>query len=105
MLRPLSFALAAAALIAASAPASATYVCDVQRTADGFVALRAAPSAQSALLARMQPGQMVRLGNRDSGAWREVIYWTGGDVPIETEARFRQGLRGWVHGRLIGDCG
>lgn len=101
----LSAAFGALAFVAAALPAHATYVCDIQRTPDGFVALRANPSPEATLLARMRPGQMVRLGERSSGAWRQVTYWAGGQVPTENDAAHRQGRRGWVHGQLLGDCG
>lgn len=107
MIRPaLSCAFGASlSMLIAVAPGYAAHVCDVQRTPDGFVALRAGPSPDARLLARMRPGHMVHGDGRHAGNWSAVTYWSDGQVPIETDPRFREGLRGWVHSRLIGDCG
>lgn len=103
MRRPLlSAGLGALVIIFAVLPAAANFVCEVEPTRDGFVALRAGPSAQSALIARMRPGDGVILRMRRSGDWRSATYWPDGQIPNETDARFREGRQGWVHRRLVG---
>jgi len=92
-----------------SAPAaSATEFCNVKRTADGFVALRAAPDPRAALVGRMTHADEV-LGDptvESRNGWMFVTWWKGG--------RFRPGGyefdkptgKGWVNSRLIEEeCG
>lgn len=96
--------LAACALLALSLPASATAFCSIPQTRDGFVALRAGPSPNARLLARMRPGDEVMLGIEQTGRWQQVRYWQG--QSRHTDGSFARGRRGWVHGRLLGDnCG
>lgn len=104
MLRSLLIAaLAAGALAPLAAPASATGFCDIRSTRDGFVALRAGPSPDARLLARMRPGDEVMLGHERSGPWQQVTYWSGRTRLAEGFAR---GRAGWVHSRLISqECG
>jgi hypothetical protein len=97
-----------AGLMIAARAASATEFCDVKRTADGFVALRAAPDPQSRLVGRMAHGDEV-LGDptvESRNGWIFVTWWKGG--------RFRPGGyefdkptgKGWVNRRLIEEeCG
>lgn len=108
MFRTALLAIFSAALLAlTAAPASANFVCDFLPMPDGFVALRAEPSAQAPLIARIEPGHIVLLllGSPASGEWRQVTHWPDGRVPEETEPRFREGRRGWVERRLFEDCG
>lgn len=82
-----------------TSPASATAFCEVKRTSDGFVALRAGPGASAARIWRLKPGEMVQLDRtRPSPAgWRAVIYRSE-DGKIERI--------GWVSARLIEqECG
>lgn len=85
------------------APSHATEFCVIRKTSDGFAALRAAPSLNARLLARMKSGEEVQLAQGEQGRWREVIYWRGDD-------RLKKGYdahtaKGWVDGRLLRDCG
>ncbi len=84
-------------------PVLATEFCIVKKTADGFVALRAAPYANGKQLARMKAGDEVRLLENSSGSWRSVIYWPKQDRLTASEKA--RTIKGWVNHRLIDDCG
>lgn len=91
-------------LLLQCAPASATLFCHLRRTEDGFVALRAAPSPDAKILARMKPQDEVMIGLGEKGKWIEVTWWRGDDRL--TKRYGGKGLRGWTHGALIDDmCG
>jgi hypothetical protein len=106
-----TLAAAFCALMMAASPAMAiNAVCEVLPTSDGFAALRAGPSADARLIARMKTGHSVHLRARNqgevirSGSWTQVIYWNG-ELYIPSQPEFRTGRIGWVAQRLIGDCG
>jgi hypothetical protein len=90
--------------------ASAIIVCWVQKTPDGFVALRAQPHDQAKLIARMSAGDVVHGDPEKSerNGWQYVTWWK-----METHAKYsanfdKSDARGWVNARLIdtGDnCG
>lgn len=85
------------------APAQATEFCEIAKTRDGFVALRAAPNPGARLLARMRPDDEVQLSGAPQGQWQKVIFWKEGD-------RLKRGYdkhtaTGWVNRALIRDCG
>lgn len=85
-------------------PAAATLFCNVRQSADGFVALRAAPDANAKLVGRMTSKDEVMIGQGKKGGWIEVEWYRG-------EERFTKGFgatsgRGWVNRKLIEDeCG
>ena len=90
-------------LACGAAPSHATEFCLIRKTPDGFAALRAGPSLNPRLLARMKSGEEVQLAEGEQGRWREVVYWRGDD-------RLRKGYeahtaKGWVDGRLLRECG
>ncbi|MCU0819841.1 MAG: SH3 domain-containing protein [Beijerinckiaceae bacterium] len=92
-------ALTIAALLAMPALAQATAFCPVRQTADGFVALRAAPDAEARVLRRIPAGEDVQIDTtrRARVGWQPVIYWG--------PAR-QQKLSGWVRARLLEqECG
>lgn len=91
------------ATFAAQAPASATAFCEVKQTADGFVALRAAPDRNAATLVPMKAGDEVMLRDGRRGAWQEVLYWPAG-TRLEGPGA-SAGRRGWVHVQLLDICG
>ncbi len=112
--RPLLACLAAATLamgLAASPARAITVVCEVLPTPDGFAALRAGPSAEARLIARMRTGHGIRLRARNqgdvirSGPWTQVLYWPDGSLYEPTQPEYRTAKIGWVAQRLIGDCG
>ncbi|MBM3608892.1 MAG: SH3 domain-containing protein [Alphaproteobacteria bacterium] len=84
-------------------PAAATEFCQIAKTRDGFVALRAAPDTSAKILARMRPGDEAQLSGDPKGQWQRVIYWKG-------EERLTRGYdkhtaTGWVNRGLLRDCG
>jgi hypothetical protein len=105
-------ALALTATLACATPGQARYACAVERTADGFVALRSGPSAAHGAVARMRPQELVGLLHPPdfeevvrSGRWLYVRHYPGtrrtaGHIP---EIREEDARLGWVHDRLI-DC-
>jgi hypothetical protein len=94
------FALAGL-LVALSSPASATAYCEIKTTADGFAALRAAPSRDARIVARMRAGDEVLLREGDSGVWRRVSWWRGS----ERLSGARPRATGFVHRSLVDLCG
>ena len=100
------FALACAP---GSAPASASLFCDVRKTADGFVALRAQPQAHARLVARMHAGDEVSPdgGVAPRNGWEKVTWWQGGRFKFfHARGNDAPSGRGWVMGRLMADeCG
>lgn len=100
---PRSAALATALAFGAGATAGATEFCMVKKTSDGFAALRSAPARDAAIIAKMQPGEEVRVTGRRTTTWQYVHWWRG-------DTRIARGVssphaRGWVHQSLIEDCG
>lgn len=103
MARQLAVLVAFALL--APAPAHAQMVqCQIARTPQGFVALRAAPRADARLVARLRRGDEVAVVNdhRRVAGWSEVDAWRG---PIPYDRSRAGGVRhGWVQTRFLVDC-
>jgi hypothetical protein len=100
---PLSV-LAVAALLALPAPASATAFCNLKKTKDGFVALRAGPDAHTRQLARMTSRDEVMLGEGQQGEWIEVTWWRGDDRLSRKYGG--RGLIGWMNRAFLDElCG
>lgn len=103
--------VASAAWIAGPQSASATYVCAVQKSADGYVALRATPVANGALIAHAKAGQAVVIQQHpdgrliEQGRWVRVFYFPNDVIPPKTEATYTKGRIGWMHRRYVNDCG
>lgn len=90
--------------LAGASPAAATEFCNLRPTDDGFIALRAGPSAKAKLIARMKPEDEVMPGLEQKGRWVSVTWWPG--LSRHEEGGFARGIKGWVHGSLIDDmCG
>lgn len=88
--------------------ANASVYCETAGTADGFVALRAGPSAGSEMLEKMVPGDEIRLGIGQKGRWIEVTFWRGGR--FQSEDQKEEGpstATGWMHRSLVApdSCG
>ncbi len=105
----LKIVVPALAFLAATSAAQARYNCAVQRTPDGFVALREGPSTSHAMIARMRPQEMVHLLDPKTeeivrnGDWLRVRWFPGtrrteDSMPTGTEATARWG---WVRDRLL----
>lgn len=103
--------VAALALLLTAQPASATEFCIVQKSADGYVALRAKPSADSKLLVRAKPGEAVviqKTAGGDqivSGSWLRVMHYPDTVAPQKSDPAFKLGKAGWMHKRFVDDCG
>ena len=83
--------------------ARASEFCDVPKTRDGFVALRAGPGAQFPIVARMRFGDEMLPTPIEKGDWVETRHWRG-------KSRFVKGFgasrNGWMHKRFIPEmCG
>jgi hypothetical protein len=104
-LRSFHLALAlAGGLTLIAQPASATAFCNVKETADGFVALRAAPDAKAKLVGRMSADDEVMIGLGKKGSWVEVNWYRGDER--HTKGFGAVSGRGWVNSRLIDEeCG
>lgn len=100
MIRPTLFALFG--LILHGDAAKASLFCLIPETADGFVALRAAPGSQSRLVLGMKAGDEVQIVESGRGSWSKVRYWPG-------DARLTKGYEGFTEGhvsrRFLRDCG
>jgi hypothetical protein len=96
-------AIAAAALTCGLSGAVASEFCDVPKTKDGFIALRAGPGMQFPIVARMRFGDEMLPTPIGKGDWVETRHWRG-------KTRFTRGFgasrNGWMHKRFIPDmCG
>jgi hypothetical protein len=93
------------------AQAAATDVCVTATTPDGFVAVRAAPRAEAAIVVRAKPGEALVIqktaGGEDvrSGQWLRVFHFPDAVIPERSDLRYRQGKLGWMHRRFVIDCG
>jgi hypothetical protein len=97
------------AAIAATSAGATGYACAVNRTSDGFVALRDGPSIRNQVMARMRPHELVDTMDEKTqdrviaGNWIRVTWFPGTrrtafSVP---ESAQRTGVVGWMHGDLI----
>lgn len=101
---PLLVALVVGSAIVSPAPASATAFCNLKKTKDGFVALRASPSPDAKLLARMTARDEVMIGEGEQGKWIEVTWWRGDDRLSKKYGG--HGLAGWMNRAFLDDlCG
>jgi hypothetical protein len=99
----LFLAIAAAMGVVISSGAVASEFCDVPKTKDGFIALRAGPGMQFPIVARMRFGDEMLPTPIGKGDWVETRHWRG-------KTRFTRGFgasrNGWMHKRFIPDmCG
>lgn len=98
-------------LLLGQAPVSATDVCSVQNSADGFIALRAKPAADSHLLARAKAGHAVVIQKTSggdqivSGRWLRVLYFASATAPRTSDPDYAKGQLAWMHARFVNDCG
>lgn len=103
--------LALLPVLLAAAPASATDFCIVQKSVDGFVALRATPSANGRLLHRARAGQAVVIQKNEmgdqiaNGPWLRVKHFSDTVAPPETNPAYKKGKLGWMHRRYVDACG
>ena len=89
--------------------ASAAEFCDIRKTADGFIALRAKPESGSQMVARMKPGDEVMINSAIAAknGWTRVYWWKGGRANGQVvKGLDRANGQGWVNSKLLGDeCG
>jgi hypothetical protein len=97
-------ALALLFLLTALVPARASLFCEIPKTPDGFVALRAAPDAKSRIVVRMRAGDEVQLLEGKQDGWLEVLHWRG-DSRLDPDKNAADTRRGWAHRRYIKECG
>ena len=86
------------------------FVCSVKPTSDGFVALRSGPSAQSRMITRIVPGEMVVIERKgsvaiESGNWSRVSHYPGEVFPKPVDPAYKNVRKGWVNSRFIAECG
>ena len=114
--RPIHLFTLPLALLAASLPvatpvqAEVFNVCEIKETADGFAALRKAPSARSPIISRMKAGHVLVIEKTDvglvtQGKWLKASYFPGEAMPNPGEPGSENIRHGWVHTGLVGDCG
>ena len=114
-LRPEAWArralLAAVAVWVLLSPAAshASIFCDVRKTGDGFLALRAAPDPKARLIARMHAGDevLVRDDVAARGGWVFVTWWKGGRFKVKRDSGYDPSdADGWMRETLLADeCG
>ena len=100
-----SFALASVLLSLACAQASAqtlSLACELEKTPDGFVALRSGPSSRAALVLKMTPGSVIYLvmkgrTREERGGWLRVAHVARGDASEKTTF-------GWMWSKLLAGC-
>jgi uncharacterized protein YgiM (DUF1202 family) len=92
---------AAGVLLSVTGPAHATIFCEVLKTSDGFLALRAGPSVKAKLVFKIKSGEQVQVGLGRSGAWDKVIYYLKQKKSADPKP-----LTGWVNPKFLSDeCG
>ena len=84
-------------------PAQASLFCEVKKSRDGFVALRASPDAGSKMLARMKANDEVFLTGEKRNGWERIKYWPANDRLTKGESA--RTITGWVNAKLIDMCG
>lgn len=109
------FALIAAGafalMMSPTCDANATYVCTVQKSPDGFVALRAKPSEDGDVITKAQPGDAIVIQQKSNGDWIEdgtwvsVFHYPGEVIPEESDPEYNNGKIGWMHRSFVSDCG
>lgn len=100
MIRPVLFALFG--LLLHGGDARASLFCLIPETGDGFVALRAAPSAQGRLILRMRAGDEVQIVEGGGRGWSKVRHWPGDARLAKGYDRFTEGH---VTRRFLRECG
>lgn len=91
--------------------AAATYVCTVQQSPDGFVALRDKPSEDGEMITKAQPGDAIVIQQKSNGDWIEdgkwvsVFHYPGEVIPEESDPEYNKGKTGWMHRSFVSDCG
>ena len=111
MFIPIVLAVGFASLALASAARAETFTaCSVKPTKDGFVALRARPSHDAPVVAKMRPEQIVVLDLKNhnyvrSGGWISLSWFPGEAMPNPGEDGYDKVRRGWASYELIDDCG
>jgi len=103
MLRLAMLTVGCAAFLGCASGASATSFCNVLKSPDGFVALRAAPDIKARIVARMKEDDEVQLLDGRKGQWREVLHWHG-DQRLQDATRGNT-RRGWMSARYMSECG
>ena len=109
--RGLAVILSIGLLAPTAIPANAIYTCAVQKSPDGFVALRSTPSATSQVIAKAKPGDAVVVEQKEngdqiaSGPWLRVLHFKGEVAPAMNDPARKTGKQGWMHRRYVGDCG
>lgn len=92
-----------------AAPASASLFCEVNKTPDGFVALRTKPDRAAKLVARAKAGDefLIDGGVERKNNWQYVTWWKGGRFKKQHPGGGydRPDAKGWVHSSLLGECG
>lgn len=94
--------LALLGLLLPGGGAQASVFCLVPDTADGFVALRAAPGRQSRATLRMKAGDEVQILEGGRRGWAKVKYRPGDSRLTRGYGRFTEGH---VASRFLTDCG
>jgi len=99
------------AILISPTAALATDFCIVQKSADGYVALRAMPSSAGAVILRAKQGEAVVIQKSEtgdqivSGRWLRVLHFPDTVAPQVSDPKFKKGKLGWMHSRFIGECG
>lgn len=91
--------------------ATATYICAVQPSPDGFVALRVTPSEDGEVITKAQPGDAIVIQQKPDGDWIEdgkwvsVFHYPGEVIPEESDPEYANGKIGWMYRSFVSDCG
>jgi hypothetical protein len=93
-----------------SATAQTLFACELAATPDGFVAIRATPSASGALVVRAKVNEVIEVFTDQrrkpvaKGAWWRVRHFPGEAMPEPSEPAFKDVREGWIHSRFIEGC-
>jgi hypothetical protein len=97
-------------LLLIATPVSATLFCDIKKTPNRFVALRAQPDRAARLVAWMTFGDevLISAGIAPRNGWTYVTWWKGGRFKaIHPDGGYdKPDGKGWVYSNLVEDvCG
>lgn len=86
----------------AAGEASATIFCELKKTPDGFIALRAGPSADARLIGRMAPGDHLQVHSEEKGQWTRATWWKRSVYKDGVlVGRHKPHGRGWMNATFI----
>ncbi len=85
-------------------------VCTINKTSDGFAALREKPSRDAKMLVKMLPGEIVDMQKKGGdvikkGKWFYIAHFPGVEMPNPGDPGYEKVRKGWAHTSVFDECG